>query len=167
MKAKSKYEMEVVARVIALRHQNRKSQAYVAAALEVTDGYIGQIESPKYPSMYTMDQLNELAKIFDCSPADFHPDTPVEQVLKKKDRDYIKSLNATISDVIEEKIEEGFFNSPRYVKDIINRIKTDERLSLHSITNANITTVMRIFTDSNRIKSERLGNKNTYMLIPN
>jgi transcriptional regulator with XRE-family HTH domain len=54
------------------------NQKMIAKAIGVTDGYIGQIESLKSPSMYSYDQLNELAKFFECSPKDFMPEEAVE-----------------------------------------------------------------------------------------
>ncbi|WP_374758311.1 hypothetical protein [Marinilongibacter aquaticus] len=42
--------------------------------LDVSDGYIGQIESNKSRSMYSFDQLNVIARDFECSPREFIPE---------------------------------------------------------------------------------------------
>ncbi|RKD12525.1 hypothetical protein BCY91_12625 [Pelobium manganitolerans] len=74
---KSKFELEIVNNVRKIRKELNKSQTYVAMILDVSDGYIGQIESSKSASMYSYDQLNKLAEDFDCSPKDFFPRTPL------------------------------------------------------------------------------------------
>ncbi|ETZ20145.1 helix-turn-helix domain-containing protein [Pedobacter sp. V48] len=73
MRQKSSFEIAIVENVKRIRNSQKKTQSYIAMILDVTDGYIGQIESPKFPSMYSFDQLNKLAKDFDCSPKDFMP----------------------------------------------------------------------------------------------
>jgi len=84
MKKKSPYELAIVALTIKMRLELKRTQSYIAMILGVSDGYIGQIESPKYGSMYTHDQLNTLAQDFNCSPRDFIPEEPVEQELPKR-----------------------------------------------------------------------------------
>lgn len=79
MEKKSKFEMAVVERVKEVRISLQKSQAYVAMVLDVSEGYIGQVESPKYASRYTLDQLNKLAKEFGCSPQRFIPEHPIDE----------------------------------------------------------------------------------------
>jgi len=77
-KRKSKFELAVVEKVRLARIARNKTQPYLALLLDVTDGYIGQIESPKSLSKYTLDQLNKIAVDFNCSPKDFMPDEPIE-----------------------------------------------------------------------------------------
>jgi len=71
--------MAVVDNVRRERNKRNVTQPYLALLLDVTDGYIGQIESPKSPSKYTLDQLNKIATDFGCSPKDFMPDKAVEE----------------------------------------------------------------------------------------
>jgi transcriptional regulator with XRE-family HTH domain len=52
-------------------------QEHIALHLEVSTGYIGHIESPKFAAKYTTVQINELAKLFKCSPKDFMPEKPL------------------------------------------------------------------------------------------
>lgn len=76
---KSKIEKTIVSNSIRIRKHNKKTQRDVAMVLDVSAGYIGQVESDNSPSMYSYDQLNELAKFFNCSPRDFMPEEPVEE----------------------------------------------------------------------------------------
>ena len=52
------------------------SQKELAYLLEMSIGFIGNIENPKYRAKYNLNHLNELAKIFKCSPKDFLPEKP-------------------------------------------------------------------------------------------
>lgn len=72
-KKKSGFELEIVKLVLQKRRDNNLTQENVASCLNVTPGYIGQIESLNEPSMYTHDQLNLLAKEMECSPKEFYP----------------------------------------------------------------------------------------------
>ena len=53
------------------------SQKELAYLLEMSIGFIGNIENPKYRAKYNLNHLNELAKIFKCSPKDFLPEKPI------------------------------------------------------------------------------------------
>lgn len=75
---KSKIEEVIVQNTITLRKKYKKTQRDIANVLNVTAGYIGQVESANSPSMYSYNQLNELAKFFKCSPKDFMPEKAVE-----------------------------------------------------------------------------------------
>lgn len=75
---KSKIEEAIVDNTILIRKNNKKTQRDIANVLNVSPGYIGQVESTKSSSMYSYDQLNELAKFFNCSPKDFMPEKPIE-----------------------------------------------------------------------------------------
>ena len=77
--SKSPLELYIVETVKNKRKHLRNTQEDIANVLGVTVGYIGQIESKKLKSMYSYDQLNELAKFFECSPKDFMPEEPVEE----------------------------------------------------------------------------------------
>src|SRR5688572_8351274 len=72
-KSKSNFELAIVDLVRQKRRDNKLTQENIATCLNVTPGYIGQIESLTEPSMYTHDQLNILALEMDCSPQDFYP----------------------------------------------------------------------------------------------
>lgn len=74
---KTKFQLEVINLVKEIRIQQDLSQDDIADFLDVSRGYIGQIESVNSPSKYTLDQLNKLAVNMKCSPKDFIPATPI------------------------------------------------------------------------------------------
>lgn len=76
---KTTVEFEIVQLVRNKRKALKLSQAKISDVLKVTPGYIGQVEMLSSPSMYSYDQLNELAKFFKCSPKDFMPERAVDE----------------------------------------------------------------------------------------
>jgi transcriptional regulator with XRE-family HTH domain len=70
---KSRFEKAVADRVADLRRQRGLSQDAIATMLEVTRGFIGQVESPNSPSSYSLDHLNRLAFELNCSLHDLLP----------------------------------------------------------------------------------------------
>lgn len=71
--AKSKIDLYVIERVKERRVEKNLSQADLAYELGMSVGFIGKVESPKYPTHYNLKHLNDLAKILKCSPQDFLP----------------------------------------------------------------------------------------------
>ena len=53
------------------------SQDDISIHLNLSKGYIGHIESPNFIAKYNTSHLNELAKLFKCSPKDFMPEKPL------------------------------------------------------------------------------------------
>jgi len=76
---KTKIELEIVRRVAGMRHKKKFSQDNIAAVLECSRGYIGQIESPNNPGTYNISQLNRLAFEFECSLHELIPEQPVPE----------------------------------------------------------------------------------------
>ena len=74
---KSKIDLYVINKTRELRLEKNISQAELANELGMSVGFIGKVESRKYPSHYNLKHLNELAKILDCSPQDFLPKKPI------------------------------------------------------------------------------------------
>ncbi|WP_324757774.1 helix-turn-helix domain-containing protein [Sphingobacterium thalpophilum] len=74
-KNKSDIELYVIRKVKLMREERGISQARLAYLLDLSIGFIGHVESPKYPAKYNLNHLNKLAKIFECSPKDFLPET--------------------------------------------------------------------------------------------
>ena len=70
---KSKIDQFVINKVRDLRTEKNISQADLANELGMSVGFIGKVESLKYPSHYNLKHLNQLAKILECSPQDFLP----------------------------------------------------------------------------------------------
>ncbi|MFL9481769.1 helix-turn-helix domain-containing protein [Chitinophagaceae bacterium LWZ2-11] len=70
-------EQYVVDIVRNKRNEKGWSQKELAYRLEFSIGFIGDIENPKYRAKYKLEHLNELAKVFECSPKDFLPENPL------------------------------------------------------------------------------------------
>lgn len=71
---KSKFELYVIERVKERRQELDISQQNLAHLMDLSIGFVGKIESPKYPSSWNLDHLNKLAQILKCSPKDFLPE---------------------------------------------------------------------------------------------
>jgi transcriptional regulator with XRE-family HTH domain len=52
----------------------KMSQANLAIEMDVSEGFIGNVESTKTTDKYSVAQINKLARIFKCSPRDFLPE---------------------------------------------------------------------------------------------
>lgn len=76
---KSEIELFVISKAKALREQANLSQSELAFKLDVSNGFIGQVESPNSPSKYNLDHIDKLAIIFNCSPKDFLPEKNVNK----------------------------------------------------------------------------------------
>jgi transcriptional regulator with XRE-family HTH domain len=74
---KSKIDWYVVTKVREIRMEKKLSQIDIAVHLNISVGYIGHIESPSFIAKYNTQHLNELAKLFKCSPRDFLPEKPL------------------------------------------------------------------------------------------
>lgn len=72
-KSKTEIELYVIHKVKMMREEKGISQSQLALLLNLSVGFIGHIESPKYPAKYNLNHLNSLAKVFDCSPKEFLP----------------------------------------------------------------------------------------------
>lgn len=67
----------VIDKVREIRKSKKITQEQIADFLKVSEGYIGQIESTKFIAKYNLEALNQLAKLFECSPKDFLPENPL------------------------------------------------------------------------------------------
>ena len=74
---KTKFELAVIDKVREKRIALKYSQEDLGSFLNTSRGFIGQIESSNFPTKYSLDQINLLAKEFKCSPKDFMPDKPI------------------------------------------------------------------------------------------
>jgi transcriptional regulator with XRE-family HTH domain len=74
---KSKIDQFTINKVRERRLEKNISQADLAFELGMSVGFIGKIESERYPSHYNIKHLNELARILGCSPQDFLPKKPL------------------------------------------------------------------------------------------
>lgn len=76
---KSKFDLAIIDLVKEMRAKKKLSQDDLAEFLEVTRGYIGQIESPHTRSKYNLNHLNRLAFEMKCSPRDFVPEKAFDE----------------------------------------------------------------------------------------
>lgn len=74
---KTKIDWYIISRVKEIREQQNLEQDDLAIHLNVSNGFIGQIESQNFRAKYNTSHLNELAKLFNCSPKDFFPVKPL------------------------------------------------------------------------------------------
>jgi transcriptional regulator with XRE-family HTH domain len=74
---KSKIDWYIISKVKDIRLEKGLEQDDLAIHLSVSYGFIGQIESPNFRAKYNTSHINELAKLFKCSPKDFMPETPL------------------------------------------------------------------------------------------
>ncbi|MBF1506594.1 MAG: helix-turn-helix transcriptional regulator [Prevotella pallens] len=70
---KSKIDLFVITRIKERRMQKNISQRGLAAILDCSPSFIGQIESEKFDVKYSVHQVFLIAQFFDCSPAEFFP----------------------------------------------------------------------------------------------
>lgn len=166
MSQKSKFELEIVANIVAERMVRKKPQSYIAMILDVTDGYIGQVESPKSPSMLTHDQINEIAKDFGCSPRIFYPDKPVEQELPKRKRTLPEKRvkEKLLIKRLYKLLPTMFFKNEKSVDSIISKLKSYPEFSSVELVNKDITDCLRSFKKDKFIASRREGNRNYYYI---
>ena len=77
MKGKSKIDLFIIEKVKEMRVEKGYSQAAIAAMLDVSSTFIGDIENAQKPHKYNISHLNKMATIFSCSPKDFLPQQPL------------------------------------------------------------------------------------------
>lgn len=74
---KSNKRTQIEQYVINIVRQKRLAKKYsqidLAHMLNLSPGFIGKVESLNYDSKYNLNHLNQLAKIFNCSPQSFLP----------------------------------------------------------------------------------------------
>lgn len=72
----SEIELFVISIIKKKREEAGLTQAQFAFKMEVTYGFIGQVESPNFRAKYNLNHINQAAKIFNCSVKDFFPNDP-------------------------------------------------------------------------------------------
>ena len=70
-------EQYVVDVVKKKRLEKKYSQKDLAYELDKSVGFIGDVENPKERAKYNLNHINELAKIFKCSPREFLPEKAI------------------------------------------------------------------------------------------
>ncbi|WP_320911572.1 helix-turn-helix transcriptional regulator [Butyricimonas paravirosa] len=74
---KSAIEWYIVQEVKKRRKANKWSQQYLADCMNISRGYLKNIESPKSIASYNVDRINDIAKIFGISPRELWPEKPL------------------------------------------------------------------------------------------
>ena len=74
---KTKIDLYIIDQVKHKRQKEDLQQDDIAIHLNVSAGFISHVESPYQRAKYNTHHLNELAKLFKCSPKDFFPDKPL------------------------------------------------------------------------------------------
>lgn len=73
----TKIESYIIERVKERRIKEGWSQILLSQKLHMSDSFVGHIETPKRRAKYNINHVNDLAKLFKCSPKDFLPDKPL------------------------------------------------------------------------------------------
>ena len=73
----TKIEKFIIQRVKEKRQEFGFTQIILSQKLNMSDSFVGHIETPKRRAKYNINHLNMLAKIFKCSPRDFLPEKPL------------------------------------------------------------------------------------------
>ncbi len=70
---KNKIDWHIISQMSKMRTEMGYSQEDIGVHLNLSTGFIGHIESPAFRAKYNNTHLNELARLFKCSPKDFFP----------------------------------------------------------------------------------------------
>jgi ribosome-binding protein aMBF1 (putative translation factor) len=73
----TKIEKYIIQLVKDKRIKEGLSQIVLSQKLNMSDSFVGHVETPKRRAKYNVNHINALAKIFKCSPKDFMPDKPL------------------------------------------------------------------------------------------
>jgi transcriptional regulator with XRE-family HTH domain len=73
-------EQYVIDVVRAMRIEKKISQKDLAYSLNLSIGFIGNVESSNFRAKYNLSHINKLAEILECSPKDFLPDNPLSEI---------------------------------------------------------------------------------------
>lgn len=74
MSEATKIEKYIISKVKEKRVEAGFSQIVLSQKLNMSDSFVGHVETPKRRAKYNINHINSLAKIFKCSPKDFWPD---------------------------------------------------------------------------------------------
>jgi transcriptional regulator with XRE-family HTH domain len=74
----SPIDLYIINKVKEMRIEKGYAQKELAFMLDISIGFMGDIESNKSKAKYSLDQINRLAIIFKCSPRDFLPENPFQ-----------------------------------------------------------------------------------------
>jgi transcriptional regulator with XRE-family HTH domain len=72
----TKIEKYIIEKVKEKRIEFDYTQIALSQKLNMSDSFVGHVETPKRRAKYNINHINALAKVFKCSPKDFMPDKP-------------------------------------------------------------------------------------------
>jgi transcriptional regulator with XRE-family HTH domain len=73
----TKIEKYIIEKVKEKRIEFDYTQIALSQKLNMSDSFVGHVETPKRRAKYNINHLNALAKVFKCSPKDFMPEKPL------------------------------------------------------------------------------------------
>ena len=73
----TKIEKYIIQRVKEKRMEAGFTQIELSQKLNMSDSFVGHVETPKRRAKYNINHLNSLARVFKCSPKDFMPEKPL------------------------------------------------------------------------------------------
>ena len=72
-------EQYVIDVVRAMRIEKKISQKDLAYSLNLSIGFIGNVESSNFRAKYNLSHINKLSEILECSPKDFLPNNTLNE----------------------------------------------------------------------------------------
>lgn len=73
----TKIELYIIEKVKEKRIEKGWSQILLSQKLNMSDSFVGHVETPNRRAKYNVNHINALAKLFKCSPKDFFPEKPL------------------------------------------------------------------------------------------
>ena len=73
----TKIEKYIIEKVKERRIEFGYTQIVLSQKLNMTDSFVGHVETPNRRAKYNVNHLNALAKLFKCSPKDFMLEKPL------------------------------------------------------------------------------------------
>jgi len=70
-------EQYIIEKVKQKRVELGYTQLDLSQKLEMSDSFIAHVESPSRRAKYNINHLNAIAKIFNCSPREFWPESAI------------------------------------------------------------------------------------------
>ncbi len=67
-------EKYIIEKIKTMRKEHGFSQLELSQKLDMNDSFISHVEATSKRAKYNINHLNEIAKIFNCSPKEFWPD---------------------------------------------------------------------------------------------
>lgn len=75
---RTKVDIAIIEKIKELREKHDVSQRILAEVLNTTPGFIGQVESEKCQTKYSVYQIYLIAEFFECEVSDIYP--PVKRI---------------------------------------------------------------------------------------